>query len=138
MTYSLGHTSGYGNVTLSVSGAGYSSPYTLGVSNGTSATDLIWSGATTATWTTAPVTISQKATIDLKGEEADIVINGESLKETLQAIKDALKIPGRIQQDAKLEESFEELKEIRKQYEQKLKEYKEKEMVWDTLKSQDQ
>ena len=78
-----------------------------------------------------------KATIDLRGEEADIVINGESLKETLQAIKDALKIPGRIQQDAKLEESFEELKQIREHYEKLLKEYKEKEMVWDTLKSQD-
>ena len=137
MTYSLGHTSGYGNVTLSVSGAGYSSPYTLGVSNGTSATDLIWSGATTATWTTAPVTISQKATIDLKGEEADIVINGESLKETLQAIKDALKIPGRIQQDAKLERDFEELRSLRLEYERRVKEYREKQQVWDTLKNQD-
>ena len=120
----------YGNITLSPSTS--ATTYTIGVPNGTSATD--WS---TATWTTAPVTINQKATIDLRGEEADIVINGESLKETLQAIKDALKIPGRIQQDAKLEESFEELKQIREHYEKLLKEYKEKEMVWDTLKSQD-
>jgi len=65
------------------------------------------------------------------------VINGESLKETLQAIKEALRIPGRIQQDAKLEESFEELRSIREKYEEKVKEYEEKKRVWDTLKNQD-
>lgn len=85
----------------------------------------------------SPVTISQTATIDLKGESADIVINGESLKETLQAIKDALKIPGRIQQDAKLEESFAELRQLREEYERQVKEYREKQKVWDTLNNKD-
>lgn len=110
--------------------------YTIGVqgSNGTSASDLTWVGTS---WNTAPVTISQSATIDLKGKDADVIINGESLKETLQAIKDALKIPGRIQQDAKLEESFQELRQLREQYEQSVKDYKEKQKVWETLKNQD-
>ena len=110
--------------------------YTIGVSgaNGTSASDLTWVGTS---WTTAPVTITQSATIDLKGKDADVIINGESLKETLQAIKDALKIPGRIQQDAKLEESFQELRQLREQYEQSVKDYKEKQKVWETLKNQD-
>lgn len=110
--------------------------YTIGVSgsNGTSASDLTWVGTS---WNTAPVTISQSATIDLKGKDADVIINGESLKETLQAIKDALKIPGRIQQDAKLEESFQELRQLREQYEQLVKDYREKQKVWETLKNQD-
>ena len=121
----------YGNITLTPTTG---TNWTIGVggANGTSATD--W---TNATWTTAPVTVSQQATIDLRGKDADVVINGESLKETLQAIKEALRIPGRIQQDAKLEESFEELRSIREKYEEKVKEYEEKKRVWDTLKNQD-
>ena len=131
MSYNIYSTTtpyAYGNITLTPTTG---TNWTVGVPNGTSATD--WSNAT---WTTAPVTISQQAKIDLKGEDADIMINGESLNETLQAIKEALRIPGRIQQDAKLEESFEELREIREKYEQKVKEYEEKSgiEIWRSFK----
>ena len=135
MSYTYTTPTYHANITLSPTSVVTGSPYTIAVgANGTSASDLNWSGTS---WTTAPVTISQKASIDLRGEDADIVINGESLKETLQAIKDALKIPGRIQQDAKLEESFQELRQLREQYEQSVKDYKEKQKVWETLKNQD-
>lgn len=108
---------------------GLTGSYTFTNSNGTSATDFgQWSVSAN------PVTITQKATIDLKGEEADIVINGESLKETLQSIKEALRIPGKLRQDEKLEQDFEELKAIREKYERMVKEYKEKQKVWSTLK----
>ena len=86
MTYSIySPGSGYtlGNISFSPSQTS-GSHYSIGVANGTSATDM-W---TNTTWTTSPVTISQSATIDLKGKDADVIINGESLKETLQAIKD--------------------------------------------------
>ena len=133
MAYTFTNTSPYtiGNISISTP----SSSVLLNGANGTSYNNS-WNW-TTASTSPAPVTISQSATIDLRGENADIVINGESLKETLQAIKDALKIPGRIQQNAKLEESFEELRDIREKYEQLLKDYKEKQQVWDTLKSED-
>lgn len=137
MSYTYTTPTYHANITLSPTSIVTGSPYTIGIAsgaNGTSASDLNWSGTS---WTTTPVTISQKASIDLRGEDADIVINGESLKETLQAIKDALKIPGRIQQDAKLEESFQELRQLREQYEQSVKDYKEKQKVWETLKNQD-
>jgi len=106
----------------------------LGVgANGTSAID--WSNTT---WTTAPVTISQKATIDLKGEDADIVINGESLNETLKSIKDALRIPSRLPNlNPELEKDWEELKAAREHYDRLLKEYTEKQQVWDALKTED-
>ena len=122
------------NYTYSTSGTQIPSPYyTIGATSAsTSATNLVWNGSNT-TWAN-PVTISQNAQIDLKGENADIVINGESLKETLQAIKEALRIPNRNQRDEQLERDFEEIKQLREKYEQKLKEYKEKQQVWNTLK----
>lgn len=123
----------YGNITLNSPNTSASGIYTIGVgANGTSATD--W---TNTTWTTAPVTISQQATIELKGEDADIVINGESLNETLQGIKDALRIPGKLQRDTKLEKDWDELKAAADHYNKLLKEYKEKQQVWDTLKTED-
>jgi uncharacterized protein with von Willebrand factor type A (vWA) domain len=124
----------YGNVTLTTPNTS-GSVYTIGVNgaNGTSATD--WS---TATWTTAPVTIKQNATIDLKGDGADIVINGESLNETLKSIKDALRIPSRLPNlNPELEKDWEELKAAREHYDQLLKEYTEKQQVWDALKTED-
>jgi hypothetical protein len=102
--------------------------YTLGVGNGTSATDFTW------TSTATPVTISQSATIDLKGDGADIVINGESLNETLKEIKEALRIPDKIKRDEHLEKNFEEIRILREKYEAMVKEYKEKQQVWDILK----
>lgn len=102
--------------------------YTLGVANGTSATDFTW------TSTATPVTISQNATIDLKGDGADIVINGESLNETLKEIKEALRIPDKIKRDEHLEKNFEEIRILREKYEAMVKEYKEKQQVWDILK----
>lgn len=120
----------------------YSTPYyTTGTS--TSATTYTipasaWSNVTLSTspsngtWAT-----TQGGKIELKGESADVVINGESLKETLQAIKEALRIPNRIQQDAKLEQDFEEIKTLREKYEQKVKEYQEQKRVWDILKNTD-
>jgi hypothetical protein len=131
MAYSIYTTTptSYGNITVNA---------------GTSGSNLIWNGTgastnwSIATHTTAtPVTMNPSGRIDLKGDNADVVINGESLLETLQAIKDALKIPGRIQQNAKLEESFEELRMVREKYESLVKEYQEKQLVWDTLKEQD-
>jgi len=125
MTYSLGNiTLNTDTVTLSAMGSDY-----LNNTVWTTSTDAIWTGSNGLSITdTKP-----SAKIVLQGENADIDINGESLKETLQAIKDALKIPNRIQQDARLEESFQELKELRETYERLCKEYQEKQRVWDIL-----
>ena len=106
---------------------------------GTSATSFTvpWNGTSATTWDTTytnPVTITQKATIDLRGDDADITINGESLKDSIKEIKDFLRIPGKINRDKTLEEDWEELKKAADHYERLLKEYKEKQKVWDTLK----
>lgn len=106
----------------------------------TSATNLTWTGTgTSADWTTYtnPVTITQKAQIDLTGEDADIRMNGESLKETLREIKDALRIPSKLNRDPGLEKDWAELKDAGEHYQKLLKEYREKQKVWDTLKLKD-
>lgn len=136
MSYSIftNHNNGYGNI--SITGPYDNSVY--GVGTGTSTQDIIWN--TTNTWPTsqvAPVTITQKATIDLKGDDADIIINGESLKDSLKEIKEALRIPGQLKRDPKMEEAWEELKAVKDQYNKLLKEYKEKQKVWETLKDND-
>lgn len=125
----------YGNITLTQPNQSAGS-YTIGpgIANGTSATDL-WSATS---WSTAPVTITQKATIDLKGEDADIVINGESLRDSIKEIKEALRIPGKLEKrDPELEKKWEELQEAANHYHKLLEEYKQKQKVWDTLKNQD-
>jgi hypothetical protein len=114
----------YGNVTLST-------PNTTG-------STYTWNGVGTSAWDvsyTNPVTITQKATIDLKGEDADVIINGESLKDAIKEIKDALRIPGKIQHDAQLERDWDELKAAGDHYEKLRKEYREKQKVWNTLKN---
>jgi predicted dehydrogenase len=112
----------YGNVTINPgTSGGY---YTM---NATS---------TSATWAsvTNPVTITQQAKIELKGEDADIIMNGESLNQTLKEIKDALRIPSKLNRDEKLEKEWAELQEAADHYNKLLEEYREKQKVWDTLK----
>ena len=99
--------------------------------NGTSATDL-WTASDTDSYSIYN-TAASSGKLTLTGKNADIEINGESLNETLQAIKDALRIPGRIQRDEKMEESFEELRKARENYERMLEDYKAKMQTWDIL-----
>ena len=116
-----------GNVTV-----GLPTTATTGYTYTTSATEFNWSNSYAN-----PVTISQNAKIDLKGDGADIVINGQSLNDTLQEIKTALRIPSKLNRDPKLETAWEELQQAADHYEKLLKEYREKQQVWDTLKTQD-
>jgi hypothetical protein len=49
--------------------------------------------STSTNWGSAtPALISQSGKLDLTGKDADIVINGESLTETLKEIKELLRI----------------------------------------------
>lgn len=71
-------------------------------------------------------------TITLRGEDADIDINGVSLLETIRGIQDRLNI---LCPDPEMEQEWDELREIREQYEAKLTECREKSRVWKALKS---
>lgn len=85
-------------------------------------------------WNTITIqdTDAKPGTLSLKGEDADIDINGVSLMETLRGIQDRLNI---LAPDPDMEQEWSELKAIREQYEAKLAECREKSRVWKALQS---
>jgi hypothetical protein len=126
MSYAITQPYKFGNIAATGTSG---SVFTVGA-NGTSATDM-W---TNTSWTTAPVTISQRATIDLKGEDADVVINDVSLAKTLKGIQERL---GLLEMNPALEKEFDELKAAGDAYRALEKKFKEQKQVWETLKKQD-
>jgi predicted RNase H-like nuclease (RuvC/YqgF family) len=91
-------------------------------------------GYSNTTWTTAanPMTVTQQATITLNGEQADIVMNGKSLKDTLEALESRLAM---LKPDVSLETEWAELKRLGDEYRKLELEIKEKMKTWDTLKN---
>lgn len=106
----------YGNVTISGSSTvPNGAVYTVGAV-GSSGLNLGINGTSySPTWVTTsnPVTVTQKATVELKGEDADLVINGVSLNKTLQGIQERLNI---LVPDPNLLEKYETLQEVYNQY----------------------
>jgi hypothetical protein len=101
MSYSYTITLPVGNVTIPVTGVSGS---VLTMNTGARGN---------GSWANPVMSVSQKATIDLKGEEADIIINGVSLAKTLQGIQDRLNI---LVPDPDLLEKYETLRELHSQY----------------------
>ena len=70
-------------------------------------------------------------TIELQGEDSDIIMDGVSLKKTLQGINDRLAI---LQVNPELEAEFDELHALAEQYRALEKKLLEKKAIWETLK----
>lgn len=70
----------------------------------------------------------------ITGEDADIEINGISLKQTLEDIQQRMAI---LQPNPELEKEFKELREIRQQYIKLERNLLEKKEMWDTLNKED-
>ena len=70
----------------------------------------------------------------ITGEDADIELNGISLKQTLDQLQERMAI---LQPNPELEKEFKELREIRQQYIQLEKNLLEKKEMWDTLNKDD-
>ena len=87
-----------------------------------------WIGASTN-----PVTIDQSGSIKLIGKNADIDINGISLKDTLSKIEERLAI---LTPNAKLEAEWQELKDLGDAYRKLESEITEKMKTWDILKEE--
>jgi hypothetical protein len=69
--------------------------------------------------------------ISLTGNDADIEINGESVMGVLKEIRDRL---GILKVSETMEAEWDELRELRQQYEAKLAECREKSEAWSALK----
>ena len=74
---------------------------------------------------------SSSGRLTLTGDDADIEINGESVMGVLKEIRDRL---GIIQVSEAMEAEWDELRELRQQYEAKLAECREKSEAWSALK----
>lgn len=111
----------------SVNGSGTS----IGISPAYSNT--IWSTNTTAGWNgTGGFTTAPSGTITLKGEEADIDINGRSLMKTLDALEERLNM---LRPNPEMEKEWDELRELGERYRELEKQCKEKTRMWNKLKS---
>ena len=113
----------YGNVTVNASalpgmpGSGY--VYTTNNPSGK--------------WVAPTMQVNQSGKISLQGKDADLEINGVSLKETLESIQEML---GVMKMDPALEKEFEELRAAGEHYRQLREKFTEQKAVWDTLKQE--
>jgi len=95
-------------------------------------------GTTTTTWVDDTITLSNinpgSGTLQVKGNaefEGDIKLNGKSLNETLDKLEERLAI---LHPNERLEEKWEKLKELRKQYMELEADILEKEKIMEILK----
>ena len=114
LTYSNTAITGtaYPNVTLGAGG-----PFTFSA------------GTNTAPWFTQSPT---SAKIKLEGEGADIVVNGSSLVDAINSIKDRLNC---LQINPALEKEWDDLRALGDQYRKLEKQILEKQATWDRLKA---
>jgi hypothetical protein len=110
-----------------------SGPYTTSIDT----SNLVWGSNPNTVWTTSTAdwsigtSVSQSGTMELKGDNADIVVNGESLMQTLQVLKERLNW---LQPNPDMESEWDELRELGERYRALEKQCQEKSQVWNTLK----
>lgn len=113
-----------GPITASGSGGTY-----LG-SNGTYGASPNWT--TQSNTSAAPMTVNASGIVELKGESADITINGMSLKTTLEALQERLNW---MQPNTELEAEWDQLRELGDRYRELEQQCKEKSQMWTKLKT---
>jgi len=101
-------------------------------------TGPVWSQPTATSYTMAvnstvsPMVVNQSGKITLRGQDADVDINGVSLKKTLQGIQERLCI---MEVNKELEQEFEQLQELGRQYREMEAQLLEQKQVFDILKN---
>ena len=81
---------------------------------------------------TVGTSINQSGTIDLRGDNADIVVNGVSLMDKINAIGERLNM---LDINPELEAEWDQLRELGDCYRQLEHELKTKSAMWETLKT---
>jgi hypothetical protein len=75
--------------------------------------------------------VNQSGTIEIKGEDADIKINGKSMKTWMEAVEERLNI---LTPNPELEADWDELQELGERYRALEQKCKEKAKMWAALK----
>ena len=118
----------------------YSSPTTFGPNVSGVNTVLGGTGYTYTTNTTSPflatgsnpaMVVNQSGSIDIQGQNADIKINGKSMKTWMEAVEERLNI---LTPNPELEKDWDELQELGERYRALEKKCREKAQMWEALK----
>jgi hypothetical protein len=118
------------NYPNTISAGGYTlSPGYGAVPNVSISSTIGSNGTNTTPWFTQNTTSSK---INLDGEGADIVVNGSSLVDAINNIRDRLNC---LQINPELEKEWEELRALGDQYRKLEKQILEKQATWDRLKA---
>ena len=81
---------------------------------------------------TAGTTVGQKGQLSLHGEEADIHINGKSMKAWMEKVEERLNI---LTPNTELEKDWDDLRRLGERYRKLEKKCKEKAETWNKLKA---
>ena len=112
----------YSNVTITSTGATTAPIYTTGT------------GIASPWMSTSTVAGTNSTKLTLDGADADIVINGHSLTDTLRALEQRLNI---LVPNTELEKEWAELKQLGDKYRKLEQDLKEKASMWAALKAED-
>lgn len=108
-----------------------SSPYISSIDT----SSVMWSATPNTVWTTNTsdwsIGTSQSATMELKGDNADIVVNGRSLMNAIDALEQRLNM---LVPNPELEAEWDELRELGDRYRELERLCKEKGDMWNKLK----
>ena len=125
------------NITVISSGSGYTpgQVYVVGGGGGGGTGSLTTNIAAGGNWSTAnTLNVPTSGRMELRGNQADIVINGVSLNDTLKSIQDRLNM---LRPNCELEAEWDQLRELGEQYRKLEKQLMEKQRAWDILKKKE-
>ena len=86
------------------------------------------------TWTNSTLTVPPSGRMELHGDQADIVMNGVSLNDTLKLIQDRLCM---LRPNPELEQEWDQLRDLGEQYRELEKQLIEKQRAWDLLRKKE-
>jgi hypothetical protein len=102
-----------------------------GGSNGYTYTTGTTSSPWIATGTNPAMVVNQSGSIEIKGEDADIKINGKSMKTWMEAVEERLNI---LTPNPELEKEWDDLRHLGERYRALEEKCKEKTRMWAALK----
>jgi hypothetical protein len=126
------------NVTIGAStiSSGLSGGYTIGNGGTGTSSNTVWTTGTTGAGSyrinDSAAVLSASGKMALKGDGADIDINGKSLKAWMEKVEERLNI---LTPNPELEQEWDELRRLGERYRKLEKKCKEKAEVWNKLKS---
>jgi hypothetical protein len=110
-----------------------STPYTTSIDTSNvmwaSTPNTVWTTTNTADWRVGPT--PQAGTMELRGDNADILVNGRSLMNAIDALEQRLNI---MVPNPELEAEWDELRELGDRYRELERQCKEKGDMWAKLK----